>query len=110
MKQIDILYFEACPGWLGTLARVRQVLAESNLSDAVFVRTIAVETPEAAQGLRFVGSPTVRVDGCDVDPSVSSRTGFGLHCRLYEDAGRLEKLPSSVLIRAALGLEPEVAS
>jgi len=83
MMQIDVLYFDECPAWRGALARVRQVVADNGLSDQVLVRTIAVETPEEARDLRFFGSPTVRVDGCDVDPSAGARTGFCLRCRLY---------------------------
>jgi hypothetical protein len=37
----------------------------------------------AAQRERFLGSPTVRVDGRDVEPGAEQRDDFGLKCRLY---------------------------
>lgn len=104
MKQIDILYFAACPGWRAAEERVRQVLLEAGLDGAVSVRMVPVETEEDAQALRFVGSPTVRVDGEDVDPAADQRTSFGFQCRLYESEGRLEGLPSTSSIRSALGV------
>lgn len=42
-----------------------------------------VESVEAAERERFLGSPTLRVDGQDVDPTAGERTDFGLKCRLY---------------------------
>jgi len=107
MKQIEILYFESCPGWKGTVERVQQVVADGGLDQAVAVRAIPVETEQEAVRLQFLGSPTVRVNGRDVDPTASSKMTFGLQCRLYDNAGRIEKVPSSAMIRTALGLSPE---
>jgi len=33
MKTIDILYFDACPGWRGAVERIRQVVSEGGLGD-----------------------------------------------------------------------------
>lgn len=43
-----------------------------------------VETSEAAERLRFVGSPTVLIDGRD--PFATEATEFGLSCRIYQTA------------------------
>lgn len=104
MKQIEILYFQTCPGWRGTVERVHEVIKEEGLDDEVTVKTVSVDTEQDAMRLQFLGSPTVRVDGRDVDPTAASKTDFGLQCRLYESGGRIEKLPSSEMIRTALGL------
>ena len=37
----------------------------------------------AAERERFLGSPTLRVDGVDIDPGAGERTDYGLKCRLY---------------------------
>ena len=106
MKQIDILYFEGCPGWRPAEKLVRQVVREARLDDAVSVRLVPIETEEEAQTHRFVGSPTIRIDGDDVDPAAAQLTAFGLQCRLYHQSdGRLGGLPPADLIRAALGLK-----
>lgn len=106
MKQIEILYFESCPGWKRTVERVHQAVADGNLDHFVTVRAIPVETEHDALRLHFLGSPTVRVNGRDVDPTAKSKTTFGLQCRIYDNGGRIEKLPSSEMIRKALGVSP----
>jgi hypothetical protein len=42
-----------------------------------------IDSPKAAVDERFVGSPTVRVNGRDVDPRGADAGSFGLSCRLY---------------------------
>lgn len=106
MKQIDILYFDSCPGWRAAEQRVRQVVLDAGLEGDVSVRLVPVETEEGARTHHFVGSPTVRVDGEDVDPAAGQRTSFGLQCRLYDSGGRLDRLPPTNLIRSALGVAP----
>jgi hypothetical protein len=44
----------------------------------VIVEQVLVETPAQAQALGFLGSPTVQVEGCDVEPEARGRTDFGL--------------------------------
>lgn len=104
MRQIDILYFDSCPGWRAAEQRVRQVLLDAGLDRLVSVRLVPVETEVDALAHRFLGSPTVRVDGDDVDPATAQRTSFGLQCRLYDSEGRLDGLPPTSLIRSALGI------
>jgi hypothetical protein len=62
-----------------------------------------VETPEEAERERFLGSPTVRVDRHDIDPSASKDTDYGLQCRLYRPPERgPSPIPPEEWIRAAL--------
>jgi hypothetical protein len=62
-----------------------------------------IDTPDAAAAERFLGSPTVRVDGRDVDPGADQRTDYGLKCRLYrsDELGQ-SPIPPETWIRAAL--------
>jgi len=65
------------------------------------VETINVRTDEEAVSRRFRGSPTILVDGRDIDPSSTER--FGLACRAYRlEDGRISPLPSESMIRRAL--------
>ena len=61
-----------------------------------------VETPEDAERERFLGSPTVRIDGEDVDPTAQDRNDFGLDCRLYRTEEGLVRTPPESWIRAKL--------
>jgi hypothetical protein len=46
---------------------------------------VAVENPDPAQELRFLGSPSVRVNGGDLEPGADERSAFGLMCRTYRE-------------------------
>jgi hypothetical protein len=67
------------------------------------IEQIQVRTDEDAGRLRFPGSPTIRVDGVDVDPEGAAQMGTALTCRVYllED-GRFSPLPSKAMIKTAL--------
>jgi hypothetical protein len=82
---IDILYFEGCPNQAPTLKVVRDVLRHLG-ADAV-VREIEVKSAEDASRLRFFGSPTVQVEGEDIDPAVRGRSDYSFSCRIYGRAG-----------------------
>lgn len=98
--RIEILTFEGCPNAETTRARIRAALqAEAMDADVV---EVAVETVEAAQELRFLGSPSVRVNGHDVEASAERRTGYGLMCRTYREDSTIDGAPSAALIREAI--------
>ena len=105
MRKIEVLVFEGCPNVETTLAQVRAALAATN--EPADVTVVRVESDEAAVGLRFLGSPTVRVDGIDVDSSASAREDYGLQCRVYSVGGRLRGTPLAEWIAAALRGEGE---
>ena len=79
--------------------RLRQVLREDDLIDVELVLE-RVETPEEAERLRFVGSPTMLIEGRD--PFAGTEEGFGLSCRVYETPDRLAGSPTRDQLRAAL--------
>ena len=95
--QIDVLYFEGCPNHAPTVERVKQIAAEMGLT--VPVREVPITTPEEVEEQRFLGSPTVLVNGVDIDPHASQQGRYGLSCRVYPD---VSGLPSDDMIRAAL--------
>lgn len=97
----ELLYFEGCPGFEQLLPRLRALAGRAGAD--IVLRP--VETHDAAVRARFLGSPTVRVDGRDVEPGASTRTDYGLKCRLYRDAGRQTHLPPEPWLRAALALD-----
>ncbi len=61
-----------------------------------------VTDPGSAAALRFLGSPTVRVNGTDVEPAARTATLFGLACRSYCDGTERQGIPPIGLIRKAL--------
>jgi hypothetical protein len=97
---IEVLYVEHCPNFPAALALVRRVAAELGL--AVEVRTTMVTDQTTAERVRFVGSPTVRVDGRDVDPEGELAGEYTLECRLYRHEHRLAGYPQERSVREAL--------
>ena len=79
--KIEVLYFDGCPSHERLMPRLRELLDRAGVDTAVDL--VHIGSLEAAERQRFLGSPTVRVDGVDVDPGALARTDFGLKCRLY---------------------------
>ncbi len=87
---IELLYFPGCPGYERALPTL-EALATSQGGRLELRR---VETVEGAEVERFLGSPTVRVDGVDVEPGAGERTDFGLKCRVYRYGGEQLHVPA----------------
>ncbi len=99
--KIEVLYFPDCPNYVPALALVHEVLAETGIQAQV--ELVRVETEADAQRLQFIGSPTVRVNGLDVDfRAASVAKDFGLRCRLYGDDGRVLGWPSRRMLRDSI--------
>ena len=93
--RIEVLYFEACPNYHPALDRLRAVLREEGIK--VDVVEVEVRDASAAQRLQFIGSPTIRINGLDIEAASRSSRDVGLVCRRYSGG-----LPSETIIRAAL--------
>ncbi|MGE0827677.1 MAG: thioredoxin family protein [Candidatus Binatia bacterium] len=82
---IQVLYFEGCPNHAPTVALVREVVADLDLN--AHVEEVQVTTQTEAERLRFLGSPTVQVNGVDIEPSAREQTNYALSCRMYNGSG-----------------------
>ncbi len=97
---IDILYVCECPNFPPAVESVRQALQEEHASATI--NEIPVEEEEMATALGFLGSPTIRVNGVDVEPSARAARSFGICCRTYVSGGSRRGAPSIDLIRQAI--------
>jgi hypothetical protein len=97
---IDVLYVEECPNYPDTLALVQRVGTELGID--VELRTTLIADQAAAEGARFPGSPTVRVDGRDVEPGSQPPAEYTLACRLYRLEHRFAGQPAERWVREAL--------
>ena len=93
--KIEVLYFEDCPNYVPTIDRLRTVLREEGMNFDIL--KIEVKNPAAAERLRFIGSPTVRINGLDIETASRCLAVWGFACRRYAGG-----LPSETMIRAAL--------
>ena len=95
---IEVLSFTGCPNHEPTLALVREVGLD------VEIREVEIHDQEDALRRQFLGSPSVRVDGVDIEPGAAERTEYAFGCRLYGASG---VPPRGYLVRALQGGERE---
>lgn len=93
--KVEVFYFEGCPNHKPAVERVRSVMKEQGI--ATKLAEVEVANAQAAKAVGFLGSPTIRVNGLDIDPASRSATEAGFACRCYAGG-----LPSEDMIRAAL--------
>jgi len=94
--KVEILYFAGCPHHEATLERTLEVL--SALGTEAEVTEVEVRDGAEAARLRFPGSPTVRIDGVDLEPGAEARSPGALSCRMYGGSG----VPSRELLVDAI--------
>jgi len=98
--RIEVLYVPGCPNFQPALERIAKLL----VSEAVRadIERVPVNSDADAKALNFPGSPTIRVNGTDVEPEHKNATG--LACRLYANSGGV---PSEEMLRLALSRAKE---
>ena len=77
----ELFYFDDCPSWQQALENLKRALELEQLPDEV--EMIQVTDPADAQAKRFVGSPTIRIDGTDVEGPDAETHGYAYGCRVY---------------------------
>ena len=98
--RVEILYVDECPNVEETRALVEHVAGQLRVDPEI--QLVEVPDAEAARRLGFRGSPTVRVNGCDVEPAAAERDEIAFSCRLYNGPRGISGQPDASWIRAAL--------
>lgn len=91
--RVELLYFDSCPSYKTALANIEAALREKGLKARVDL--IKVESEEAAERVGFQGSPSVRINGKDLE---GRDQGFSFSCRLYRANGKTSAAPSKEAI------------
>ena len=98
--KISFLWWEDCPSHPEAWRRLQKVLGE--LQARADVERIEIRTDEDAERWHFPGSPTIQVDGKDIDPGAPTLPSR-LTCRLYfKEDGRPSPVPSEEMIKRAI--------
>ena len=97
---IEVLYFEGCPNHLTAIEMVREILKSLGRQDEI--HQVEVRTQADAETIAFVGSPSIRVNGADLEPWARTAKAFGLSCRTYLDGSQRSGVPSRELLRRAI--------
>lgn len=97
---IEFLYWEGCPSYPEARQLLDDVLAERQIDAEV--KVLEVQSQAEAVELRFPGSPTIRVEGRDVDPAGADGRP-ALMCRIYRKPdGGVSPVPTREQLEAAL--------
>lgn len=98
---IELLYWQGCPSHPEAKALLEQVLADLGRDDEIVLTEVTSDAE--AERLRFPGSPTIRVDGRDID-AMGANGRPSLTCRIYHlPDGRVSPVPSREQLEVALG-------
>ena len=99
--EIEVLWWRECPSWERALELVREEMEAAGL-DPGALRATEIETEYDAERTEFPGSPTIRIDGADMQPPGPDEPR-GLTCRVYRTRdGRVSPLPDRDDVREAL--------
>lgn len=77
---VRLLYFDECPNWTIAEERLRAALVTVGLASESIQRVL-VDTPEDAERLGFIGSPTILLNGRD--PFATGGEQPALACRVF---------------------------
>jgi hypothetical protein len=98
--RVELLYWDGCPSVAEARDLLEDALAAQGIEEPIVEREIV--THEEAVFARFPGSPTIRIDGVDIDPA-GADTRYSLTCRIYRlPDGRVSPVPSRQQLEEAL--------
>ena len=98
--QVELFYFDGCPNHEAALSVVSEAL--DSLGVQASVTGVRVVDDSDAVGKRFLGSPSIRIDGRDLEVSDETDAGYSMRCRRYRDGDRIVGYPPKDLVLSAL--------
>ncbi|MCH8026565.1 MAG: DUF2703 domain-containing protein [candidate division Zixibacteria bacterium] len=97
--KIELLVFDGCPNSEPTEKLIRETMSELDADGKIEVVTVVDNDDAVAK--RFLGSPSVRVNGKDLEIEEDATTQYSMRCRIYRTDESQSGLPSKeVLIKA----------
>lgn len=100
MKKVDvveILYTDQCPFWKETLKLIEEVA--NDMKAEIAIKKVKISNEKDAKRFKFPGSPTVRVNGVDIDPAAKEVAGY-IGCRIYLFKSSTYEFPPKEMIRS----------
>jgi hypothetical protein len=97
--KVEILHFEGCPNHVSAMEMVQQVLFRERIEAQIV--SLDVPDVETAKKLRFLGSPSIRVNGVDIEPGRQDDPPF-FGCRTYNVQGKTVGVPPEGWLADAL--------
>ncbi|MBI3537627.1 MAG: DUF2703 domain-containing protein [Chloroflexi bacterium] len=97
--KIEILWIRDCPNYKQFAEITREIARAQNI--AAEIDLIEVRDHADARAQKFLGSPTIRING--VDPfALESQNNFAWQCRLYLTPQCLRGMPTKEMLEKVL--------
>lgn len=97
---IEVLYLSECPSHAAAVKLIMDVLAAEGVTAAI--HQVLVQDGGMATELKFLGSPTIRINGKDVAGETQSAERFAMSCRLYPGSEQIGLPPAEWVHRAVV--------
>lgn len=88
--KIEVLYFDGCPNHVPAMEMVKRVLARERVEAQIV--SLDVRDVETATKVCFLGSPSIRVNGADIERGRQDDSPF-FGCRTYNVHGKTAGVP-----------------
>ena len=98
--KVEVLYVSDCPSHPAAVQLITDALAAEGV--ATDIREVLVRDERMAGELKFVGSPTIRINGRDIAEESQTGRSFALCCRLYPGAKQIALPPAELVHRAVV--------
>lgn len=96
--KIQFLYFDGCPSYKQGLENLKQALRELALPEDF--EMINMDSDKKAEEYSFIGSPTIRINGEDIDPRVKdAKVTSHKGCRIYQTEEGIKGAPTVEMIK-----------
>jgi len=91
---VEFLYFKSCPGHKQALINLKAALQESGIKARLVLTNVTTEAQAMNAG--FQGSPSIRVNGKDLE---GRNEGHYFGCRIYQINGKITPTPTKEFIQ-----------
>ena len=100
--KIEFLYFEGCPHHPPALSLLKHILEQEDAKHPI--EMINVDSEDYAREIRFLGSPSIRINGKDLEETGATSPDYGIKCRIYNGTEGPTGMPPEVLLRKSIAL------
>jgi hypothetical protein len=94
--KIELLVFDGCPNFEPAEQLIRESIKELGVESVVEV--IRVVDHDDAVAKRFLGSPSIRINGRDLELAEDDKTEYSMRCRVYRTGDKQSGVPSKALL------------
>ena len=98
--KIELFYFRNCPSYKQTIRDLGKILKEKKIN--VKVEMVEIKSEQEAKKVKFIGSPTLRINGKDIDSLAGLSKHYGMRCRIYFYKGKISPSPPEEMIVKSL--------